>query len=286
MRLQTESRRQSQAPSTLDLSRASISFAGTPSTKSAKRASFTPLTGATIRPSNAHKRGSSISDSGLLLAADTSPSAQSLALPDVQSSNGISRRFSGMFGRTGSSPPLDHTTLSDPHAAEVDALKKELKEVRDTMEELRHELSEAQEAKEASETCAKVLREFIAEHQVGTANQSAGLGDTIKLPGDDAGKNANNGWGFKLWKIDSSVKPPGGPTSPSTGPLTKKIGGFFSSRATPSANASDSRDSMYSLSDKSSMVEPVSPTTEVNNQVEVVGCDARLIAMDDMAVKI
>lgn len=277
MRLQTENRRQSQGPSALDLSRAGISFAGTPSTKSAKRASFTPLTGSSLRAApNTHRRGSSISDSGLLLADGT----QTLTIPD---NNGMSRRLSGMFGsRSSESPPQqDHIPLHDP---ETEALRKEVKTLREAMEGLRTELSEAHEAREASDSCVKALREFIAEYQIGTAEGA------MKLPplpanttGDDEAemtKSPNSGgWRFKLWKVDNSVKSPtASPISPpaltTAAPLTKKIGGFFSSsRGSVSQQpdvVSNSRASMCSSSDKSSLVEPLSPTTDTNSQVDVL----------------
>ncbi|PBK99402.1 hypothetical protein ARMGADRAFT_958755 [Armillaria gallica] len=294
MRLQSENqnRRQSVGPMPLDLSRAGFNNFGTPG--SSKRASFTPATGShTTRP-NAHRRISSVSDTCI-----DDQSSQTLIMPPELSAN--SRRTSGLYNR---SPQADR----DAFNLELETLRKELRAVKDELEETKLELSEANEAREASDTCANALREFISENNVGTVDLDAR--DTVKLPplpatttGDEAeAKKATAGWGFKLWKVDTSVKPANGPTSAvstaspvvassaqlnaSQVPLTRKIGGFFSSRGSVSSTASNNsnsalqsnaatpqvphRDSVYSFSDASSMNEPLSPTSEENSHNDVV----------------
>jgi hypothetical protein len=304
MRLQTENRRQSMAPMSIDLSRAGLPAFGSP--PSSKRASFTPLTGtfATSRPSVGHRRISSVTDAG---AADlsTSPNTQALALPEPPSNPPpvSSRRYSGLFGRT--SPPQPDTGYVDILSAEIQGLRKEMQIVRDELENTKHELSESNEAREASETCVKALREFIAEHNIG-APQTTGL-SSLKLPPpptmagseeeEDGKKTAGAAaWGFMLWK-DATVRTPAVPQSAtvaspagvpspqmpmSATPLSRKIGGFFSSRGSVTSVASSTntpppptalpqlqtnaaasvRDSMYSFSDTSSMAEPISPPNE------------------------
>jgi hypothetical protein len=183
---------------------------------------------------------------------------------------------------------------------ELEKLRKELRTVQATLTETRHELTEANEAREASETCVGALREFIAENNMGTSE--------VKLPplpatttGEETDPNAQKkekGWGgFKLWKVDTSVKGAPGPASDVTAspiipaanantppapaaPLSRKLTGFFGSRASISSLASslaplqttappaprlDHRDSVYSLSDASSLAEPISPTSQGAN---------------------
>ncbi len=277
MRLQSENRRQSTGPMTLDLSRAGSVFGSPPSSK---RASFTPLTGSFTARANGHMRMHSD-----FMSVDD-PSGQTIVMPD-QVSTKASRRTSGFFSR---SPMNDR----DPLELELEALRKELNVVKDELEDTRHELQEANEGKDASETCVKALREFISENNVG----SSSIDSSIIPTGEPAPKkpfSGSGGWGFnKLWKVDTSVKPTAGQpsaTTPSaatsssvnqmssnTVPLTRKIGGFFGSRASVSSVASDAspqlqsnaaiasqpshRTSIYSFSDASSVAEPLSPTSE------------------------
>ncbi|KAK0488912.1 hypothetical protein IW261DRAFT_1442247 [Armillaria novae-zelandiae] len=274
MRLQSENqnRRQSVGPMPLDLSRAGFNNFSTPGTS--KRASFTPVTGShTTRP-NAHRRISSVSDTCI-----DDQSSQTLIMPPELSAN--SRRTSGLYNR---SPQADR----DAFNLELETLRKELRAAKDELEETKHELSEANEAREASDTCANALREFISENNVGT----------VDLDARDARlKKASAGWGFKLWKVDTSVKPantstaspvvaPSAQLNASQVPLTRKIGGFFSSRGSVSSTASNNsnsalqsnaaapqvphRDSVYSFSDASSMNEPLSPTSEESSHNDVV----------------
>ncbi|KAK0188918.1 hypothetical protein F5146DRAFT_1112718 [Armillaria mellea] len=259
MRLQSENqnRRQSVGPMPLDLSRAGLNNFSTPG--SSKRASFTPVTGSHATRPNAHRRISSVSDTCI-----DDQSSQTLIMPPELSAN--PRR-------------------TDAFNLELETLRKELRAVRDELEETKHELSEANEAREASDTDAVKLPPLPA-----TTN-----GDETEA------KKANAGWGFKLWKVDTSVKPANNSTSASTAspvippsaqlnasqlPLTRKIGGFFSSRGSVSSTASNNsnsalqsnaaapqvphRDSVYSFSDASSMNEPMSPTSEESSHNDVV----------------
>ncbi|TDL23714.1 hypothetical protein BD410DRAFT_786979 [Rickenella mellea] len=273
MRLQTESRRMSQM--SVDTSRASASpfnFGSAPPS-SAKRASFAPLTGSgAVRVGSSHRRVSSVSDSAYVLAdrsADISdpsisPNAQIVSLPDATFSQGptSSRRVSGFFGRT--SPPQPQQQLvEEPDAPEqIDALRRELASMRTELDEARHEVSDANEAREASEQCVKALRDFISENAIGENNAHP-----IKLPplpsdaNDDVpeAKKAGGWMPLKLWRTDTNTSrtsadatsmaspnseaPPLSATSPpaTTVPLTKKIGDFFSSRASISSGTSSSQ---------------------------------------------
>ena len=113
----------------------------------------------------------------------------------------------------------------------------------------------------------------------------------------DRGK-INGGWGFKLWGVDSPLKssmpfsasvatpsltgpvnstlPPPPPPVMAAAPLSRKLGGFFSSRSSLSSTSSQQRhvaplqtnaahrDSSYSLSDASSVTEPISPGSDIH----------------------
>lgn len=202
---------------------------------------------------------------------------------------------------------------------ELEMIRKELQSVKEELATAKHELIEAIEAKEASETCVKALREFIADNNVGAV--AAGGASTLtlvsgpmKLPppptmttGEEGSDRAkpNGGWGFKLWGVDSPLIPsmpfsasvaapspsvPVNSTLPppvmSAPPLSRKLGGFFSSRSSLSSNSSlqqpvsplqtnaagvqlplhiqSQRDSSYSFSDTSSLAEPLSPSSDIH----------------------
>ncbi|KAF8074758.1 hypothetical protein FPV67DRAFT_1408907 [Lyophyllum atratum] len=306
MRLQTENRRQSLAP--VDLTRAGIPSFGSP--PSSKRASFTPLTGSlTARPTHGHRRIASVSDSPTNATFfDKSPNSQTLAFDSLTSPYppSTSRRYSGLFGRT--SPSQPDLAPSDQTSAEVEELRKELRTVKDELENTKHELSESNEAREASEMCVKALREFIGENNVGGSDAESSGVTSVKLPplptmarGDEEAESrkAAGSWGFKLWGDSTSVSKPSPlmpqsatlapiPAAPSphmpmsATPLSRKLGGFFSSRSSSISSmaptsvpplqsnaASSIRESMYSASDTSSFVEPASPPTEYNMNVVV-----------------
>ncbi|KAF7317961.1 Fungal-trans domain-containing protein [Mycena kentingensis (nom. inval.)] len=278
MRLQTESRRQTAQPGTLDVARANAPSAFSLTPASSKRASFTPLTGTFAanqfgpRP-NGHRRISSVSDSHL----DSSAAPLALAAPPAVTN----RRLSGFFGR--SSPPQPpHATLSpSPSPDELEKLRKVNKTLQDALEETRHDLAEANEAREAAESCTAALRDFIAENNLGTEVKLPPLpASTTGAEPDTVQKKPWGGFG-KLFKVDTTVNRSGGPPSASTATaspvippaaapagLQRKLTGFFSSRASissipslaPVQTGQQHRDSMYSASDASSLAEPISPT--------------------------
>jgi hypothetical protein len=262
----------SQAPSALDLSRAGFASPGGP--PSSKRSSFNPLTGSVAGRTNAHKRISSFSDGSNL----TSPIATSFALPDVGKSRtqqpANARRMSGMFGRA--SPPQSLYPSED--STELEMLRRELNAVKAELDDVKHELNESNEAREASDTCVKALRGFIEENQVGAVPK--GL---PSLPeGEKKVAPAAPGWGFKLWRAESSTQSPVASSprvshnaSPSLSssppiPLTRKLGDFFGTRAgaapvSPSPPLVEQEPMYNGLSDTSSLedsvAEPISPTT-------------------------
>lgn len=294
MRLQTEGRRQSIAP---DLSRATITSLG--GSQPSKRASFVPLAGR----ASSHRRISSVSDSGLIdLSSNSNSNSPSLVPPGGTSA----RRHSSIYGRMS---PSQLDIGEDILSVEVDGLRREVQTLKEDLENTKHELQESNEAREASEMCAKALREFIEENNVGLP-EASGL-NTLKLPTpptlargheeDESKKAGDSGtsWGFKLWKdatlrrptISQSASPAPEPlpqTPASITPLSRKIGGFFSSRsnsfsigsntsqvdsATPQLQtnaARNVRDSVHSFSDASSVTEPISPPAELNDPHLVV----------------
>ncbi|KAG6897389.1 hypothetical protein C0992_002052 [Termitomyces sp. T32_za158] len=250
MRLQVESRRQSLAP--VDVTRAGLTSFG--SSPSAKRATFIPMTGSvTARPG--HRRIVSVNDS-----PDNSAFAQTCPDNGVASvSPTSSRRNSSLFGQT--SPQPDAAPDRDQLVTQIEALRRELRSVKDKLEQTSHELTEANEAREASEICVKVLRDFIGENNVGATDPDTASVTSLKLPPPPAMANGDEdeeialqsrktapptSWGFgKIWgdsigKISSNVSQPTSPVttqvtpSPSTPmsatPFSRKIGGFFGSR--------------------------------------------------------
>ncbi|KAJ8522700.1 hypothetical protein ONZ45_g712 [Pleurotus djamor] len=314
MRLQTESRRQSTVLAPADMSRAS----STP--LASKRASFTPLS-LTSAPSsfsprnNGHRRISSVSDSGSLLGFDMRGSPQSQHFP-FHDTDSASRRQSSVFGR-GSPPRFDHT-LAPPDfspSPEIESLRDEVKALKDQLEEVRAELSEANEARDASDTCVKALREFIADNNVGTPQQSSNLvpppipasvtrEDTAQQP-----VPAAQGWGFKLWNNKAAPPPPTAPpaatavpqasSSAETASISRKIGGFFSRpsisqptapqlQPTPNLHPIDTMSRMRdsTASDCSSMAdslaEPISPSSKSGDaNVSVMVRDLTSISLGD-----
>ncbi|KAH8832300.1 hypothetical protein DL96DRAFT_1810972 [Flagelloscypha sp. PMI_526] len=292
MKLQSQSKRQSThgAPPTLDLARAnSFHFSSVSTPKSTKRASFTPLTG-TLN-TGGHRRvlsgDGSMSPRGPSFAIDPatpSGSGQDAFFPPQDSSPPKNRRLSSIFA----SPRRSVSPDGDP---ELEALRREVKNLKDTLEETRAELSEAVEAKDAADACATALREFINTNNQWTLPP---LPDAAKPPA--AAQAA--GWGFgKLFQkpaIDTTSLPPASVTSSAasspnvtaTQPaLSRKIGSFFASRSNsissttssftglqsnaatghvvpaPGRPSIDARASVYSMSDASS-TEPISPIGE------------------------
>ncbi|KAJ3979569.1 hypothetical protein F5890DRAFT_1569329 [Lentinula detonsa] len=272
MRLQTENRRQSTQITPLDLSRAGLNSLSL--SPPSKRTSFTPLTGSfNGRPSNGHRRISSVSDSGLQalsnlnfgLALSPEHNSQILTIPGENPNPSPSpipnRRMSGFFaGHSSSISPSALDVFSSDSSVQIQGLQKEIATLKSDLEETRHELTEAVEAREASETCVSALRAFIEENNVGSGNESGQNGSdtaSLKFPPPPASTTGNeaetssikSGWGFKLWNakptptlsnINSSVLASVDSPTPSAvmqtpTQLTKKIGDFFSRQSSISS---------------------------------------------------
>jgi len=256
MRLQTENRRQSTMLAPIDVNRASaLTFANTPLTSaSAKRASFTPLTG------SRHGRIPSVSDihslgvdaNGVLLP---SPIATGFSNGDASVSQNLphsgngTRRVSGLFGRH--SPSEHDGSVSGDHPIssevqqELESLKAEVKSLKYELESAKRDVVEANEAREASEMCVQALRGFIKENGVGIRAETVEQGGAKPLPsaplmaaeGEDGMRTTSgtsSGWGFtKLWA--SSLGP--GTTTNSTSTESPTITKPSSSPSLPSATA-------------------------------------------------
>ena len=324
MRLQTESRRQSMAP--IDPARASLALPGFSSPPSSKRASFTPLTGRSPGHKRISSVSDTSSAPMPDLSSRQTCNAPSPPNSSHHFSGLFGQQLpptsSDMSMSTATEPP--QVADSNPLTAvvtvdsdELEILRKELQSVKEELATAKHDLIEAIEAKEASETCVKALREFIADNNVGAVaagDASTVVSGPMKLPtpttmttgenGSDRAK-PNGGWGFKLWGVDSplissmpfsasvAAPSPSGPVNSTlpppviaAAPLTRKIGGFFSSRSSLSSNSSlqqpvsplqtngagvqlplhiqSQRDSSYSFSDTSSLAEPISPGSDIH----------------------
>ncbi|KAI0255787.1 hypothetical protein BJV78DRAFT_1273328 [Lactifluus subvellereus] len=281
MRLQTESRRVSRgADMSVDLSRASSYSFGGPS--SAKRMSFTPLTGSSAARMQNHRRISSVSDSEVDNGqpGSISPNPQTITLPDATPNLPYpppsTRRFSGLFGRA-TAPESESVPGSNP--MESEKLQREVQALKTALEEARHELMEANEAREASETCVKTLRDFIAENNVGVPSSRADVG-----PVGTACGSASSRWGFgglfRAGEATSPVIPSRGASMivspPAAGePLSRKLGGLFSGRGSfssstlaPPRGVPTAQEAMYNSSDTSSTAEsaePVSPRMDTSH---------------------
>ncbi|KAH0582604.1 hypothetical protein J132_07122 [Termitomyces sp. J132] len=306
MRIQAESRRQSLAP--VDVIRAGIASFG--SSPSAKRGTFTTMTGSfTARPG--HRRIVSVNDFPINSGFDKTANPPTFTFPDDNASSvspSSSRRHSNLLGRTSPSQ-LDVAPGHGQSIVQVEALRQELRLVKNELEQTKHELNEVNEAREASEICVKVLREFIGENNVGAVDPDTASVTSLKLPPPPTMSNGDadeevafqskktvsaTSWGFgKLWG-DSTAKtytnvpqsttlaPPHVTPSLSTAPLSRKIGDFFTSRTSstgsisftparpvPSVVAPSIRESVHSASDVSSVVEPASPLEEYNTIVVI-----------------
>ncbi|KAH7914624.1 hypothetical protein BJ138DRAFT_1079184 [Hygrophoropsis aurantiaca] len=307
MRLQSESRRMSQVPSGIDMSRAGLPSLGAP--PSSKRSSFAPLTGSAAGRVNSHRRISSVAtvsdasfslmDGGTHLTSPN-PHTPSFTFPDAASLKN-SRRMSGMssmFAR-GSPPQSLHTS---EESAELENLRHDLNAMRVELDIAKHELGESNEAKEASEMCVKALREFIAENNVGVQPPPPPPKlPSLSMTSSSQSENksaAAGGWGFKLWRADTTVKSPAATSLPasmpvpavSAAPLTKKLGGFFTSRGSVSSVTSPvsrpvEQEPMYNgMSDVSSiedsLVEPVSPSSELSRPNVMVRDDSTTSSRD------
>ena len=249
--------------------------------------SFAPLTGSSAGRN--HRRISSVSDSNVSWSdaasgqtADTSPNPQTATLPDVSPYPGCpppsARRFSGLFAR-GSVPE------SEPGQAEKEKQQREIQALKGALEDMRTELAEANEAREASETCVRTLREFIAENNVGA---SANVGGSVARSDDPDKKNASGSvgsrWGFGGLFRAGEASPPVIPSrgvstssspSPTSEPLSRKLGGLFggrgsfsSSSTAPPRGVPSIQEPTYIGSDTSSTAEspePASPPMDMSH---------------------
>ena len=290
MRLQTERKTESRrisrgADMSVDLSRASSFSFGGP--QSAKRMSFAPLTGSSAGRMQNHRRISSVSDSNVDWnengqTADTSPNPQTTALPDTSPPLSYpptsTRRISGLFARA---PAPESEPVPDVNVVEREKLQREVQTLKAALEESSHELMEANEAREASETCVKTLRDFIAEHNVGVSPMRSDI-ESASVRGDDADKKNANGsvgsrWGFgglfrageasspviSSRRATSSTSP-----SPTSEPLSRKLGGLFGGHGSFSSGTSALprgapvvQEAMYHGSDTSSTAESAGPAS-------------------------
>lgn len=176
-------------------------------------------------------------------------------------------------------------------------------------EQARHEAAEANEAREASELCANALRTFISENAIGESrsDNNSTILKLPPLPSQDTKNSesetkkppASSGWSLRLWKVDTNAPAanvygtdstsrknsnatPVAETqaqettpqsaTPTTIPLTKKIGEFFSSRSSVSSGAPSThmrfnhQEPTLNGSDCSSIdeSEPISPDTSAS----------------------
>ncbi|KAH9066601.1 hypothetical protein EDB87DRAFT_439999 [Lactarius vividus] len=298
MRLQTESRRVSRGGDlSVDLSRASSFSFGGPS--SAKRMSFTPLTGTSAARMQNHRRISSVSDTNVNWSdvaggqtANTSPNSLIITLPETSPQPGYlptnNRRISGLFGRPVAS---ESEPISGLNPVEREKLQGEIQALKTALEETRHDLMEATEAREASETCVKTLRDFIAENNVGVPSVRVDIGSAgnSATRGDDADKKSASGnggsrWGFgglfRAGDASSPVLPSRGTSATASPPaasepLSRKLGGLFSGRGSFSSSTSAPargvpvvQEAMYNSSDTSSTAEsaePASPSIDTSH---------------------
>ena len=160
-------------------------------------------------------------------------------------------------------------------------MQREVQALKAALEESRHDLMEANEAREASETCVKTLRDFIAEHNVGMSPMRSDIG-SASVRGDDADKKNANGsvgsrWGFGgLFRAGEASSPviscrgAASSTSPSptSEPLSRKLGGLFGGRGSFSSGTSVLprgapvvQEAMYLGSDTSSTAESAEPAS-------------------------
>lgn len=281
----------------MDLSRANLAPLTGP--LSSKRSSFAPLTGSSAVRINAHRRISSVSDSGFAKfdggSPQNSPGPSNFTFPEnAMLANKLASLPRSSYGRA-SPPSVFHLDES----AEVEMLRKELIAMRTELDDAKHELNEANEAREASELCVKALRAFIEDNNVGAPIPNVGGSSAIPPSSQAESKKnvqATGGWGFKLWGTQPLAKNPPGATpipsipptsipdvvsSPPPQPLSRKIGGFFGARSasisstTPVKSPRAEQESMYNgLSDTSSieesLAEPVSPASELPRPSVVV----------------
>ena len=291
MRLQTEKRMSIASNLSLDLSRQPPSLSGPPSSK---RASFAPLTGTSAGRMHAHRRISSVSDTSFALGGSTlgepstwpPPSPRSPRILEDSDATPVDRsnkRMSLLFGR-GAAPQFEQP----PSDVEGEALRKQIRDLQQQLDDSKRELVESQEAHEASELCVRALRTFISENNVGVPSALRGPTATPTAP-SHAKQPSTSRWGFRLWATtDAETNKLGTPSTPTAPlpptvptasasappqPASRKFGGFFASRTTSVSSNGSVRgaeelvppEPAFNGSDTSSLDDstaPVSPTFE------------------------
>ncbi|KAJ7257902.1 hypothetical protein B0H12DRAFT_1110541 [Mycena haematopus] len=299
MRLQAESRRQ---PAALDTGRANAPSAFSLGPPSSRRASFTPLTGTfaanSLRP-NGHNRMSSVSDTII----DTNSLSNPPIADPPPANRRMSGFFGRSSPPREPPLTLRSVSDSSPDELEklrkeISTLRSALDETRHDLTEA----NEAREASETCVVALRgfIAENNLGS---GDVMKLPPLPSTTTggEEGEEARghKKSASGWGFKLWKADTAPKGAAdASTSPvipaqaaantqaqtqPAAPLARKLTGFFGSRASVSSVASSlaplqtqsqsqqqphasrrpTRDSVYSLSDASSVAEPISPTSQV-----------------------
>ncbi|KAI1796550.1 hypothetical protein LXA43DRAFT_986003 [Ganoderma leucocontextum] len=298
MRLQTERRMSVASNLSLDLSRPPPILPSLSGPPSSKRASFAPFTGSPAgRANHNHRRISSISDSGFLLTSSSTgepptwpPTSQHIpddteSTPtDRYGSPAKNRRISLLFGR--GAAPLQESS-SD---IQVELLRTQLRAAQQQLNDTKRELVEAQEGHEASELCARALRTFISENNVGVPPlmQTNGSPAAPSIVSHSKQGSTASRWGFRLWTTSdsdsakSSILAPtpisNHPSEPSSTVSThdqtvpRKFGGFFGTKINASSNTPSyppydpiHQEAMCNGSDSSSLADstgPVSPTSE------------------------
>ncbi|KAI0349801.1 hypothetical protein OH77DRAFT_1375628, partial [Trametes cingulata] len=287
MRLQTEKRMSMSSNLTLDLSRPPPAHASLSGPPSSRRSSFQPLTGSSAGRM-AHRRISSVSDSGVLPNAFPEPgswpppsprSQHAPESPDATPTDRApshNRRVSLLFGRGSAAQPESSVDI------EIELLRKQLQVMQQQLDDAKRDLVEVQEAREASELCVRALRTFIAENNVGIP-PSIGSGTPAPPPTHSKQGSAASRWGFRLWtsaepepvKSTSTTTPLSNAASPATPVQTapSKFGSLFTGRKSTSSVSPAQppydpvhQEPMYNGSDTSSLPDssgPISPASEM-----------------------
>ena len=200
-------------PLALDLSGVRTGTGNTMS-KSAKRSSFTPLTGSSFAKQQTRTSPppsiTSSPPAGKTSFSDDNDQTFTLPGADPDGATATTR---------GRGFPTPSTNLG----AELDALRKELVEARQESASLRAEVHDAQESRRASEAMVAALREFVASGQAAAENAlvsplegSRPLGISLPpLPTDSGIDELGDeerpkptpaaGWGLKLWRKDTGT---------------------------------------------------------------------------------
>ncbi|KAI0372772.1 hypothetical protein BV20DRAFT_910826, partial [Pilatotrama ljubarskyi] len=310
MRLQTEKRMSMASNLTLDLSRPPPAHASLSGPPSSRRSSFQPLTGSSTGRM-AHRRISSVSDSGVLANAFPEPgswpppSPRSQHVPESPDATPTdrapshNRRVSLLFGRGSVTQPEPTSDI------EIELLRRQLQVMQQQLDDAKRDLVEVQEAREASELCVRALRTFIAENNVGIP-ASIGNGTPAPPPTHSKQGSTASRWGFRLWTSAESEPSKGAPTtpqstmaSPASTPVQtapSKFGSLFTGRKSTSSATSARppydpvhQEPMFNGSDTSSLPDssgPISPASEMPPHTSIgdVGDDVVSMTKGDKGV--